>query len=695
MLRDEDFSTRAKVDRYGRKLSKNAGREELKKYYRLEDDDEQDSQSEADDDVEVERELDRINAGDDGISSSEDSSSDDEGVDEEAEEEVFGVLEERDGENGIPQGEVSSRIAVVNLDWDNIRAADLMAVFSSFVPANERIRKISIYPSQFGKERIEKEELDGPPKEIFGFGKSTSLHDDESGDSEAVDEGGDIEEGDKDEFESIKKSLLKEDKGQEFNSARLRRYQLERLRYYYAILDCSSIIAAQAIYNAVDGAEYLTTANFFDLRYVPIDVDFSEDEPRDECVRIPDGYRPNEFVTDALQHSKVRLTWDADDGSRKEAQKRAFGGSRADIDENELKAYLGSDSSDDEEPKPIVIDATADDPNPSIQDERNTDEAKPKVSKKEAERQRMRALLGLGSEPTSKKKAESKGPVGDMQVTFSSGLTSETNGGSVFENEPEREETTAEKYIRKEKERKARRKEKMKSSHNVTEYPEATTTDKAEALNKSAKDDKAEPDLGFSDPFFNAATHDKANTTAQRKADKRKKREERTAEEAANAGKRAELELLMMDDKANNNDVKHFDINELAKAEKALSKNKKSKKKKKKLNEREAQALKAKENDEFKIDVRDERFRDVFESSEFAIDPSHPRFKGTEGMKRILEEGRKKRRLSDDDDDGRGEKKAARKVKSRRIGAEEDDGDLKRLVDKVKGSSKNKAVEDN
>ena len=685
MLRDDDFSSRAKVDRYGRKLSKNAGREELKRYYRLEDDEEQNEQSEADEDVEVEEELDRINARDQGISSSEDSSSDDEDLDEDVEEEVFGLLNNQDGENDIPQGEVTSRLAVVNLDWDNIRAADLMAVFSSFVPANERIRKTSIYPSQFGKERIEKEELDGPPKEIFGSGKQTSPYDDQSSNSEVGDEAKDGEEGDKTEFERIKKSLLKGDPGQEFNSAKLRRYQLERLRYYYAVLDCSSVTAAQAIYNAVDGAEYLTTANFFDLRYIPDETDFSEDEPRDICERIPDGYRPNEFVTDALQHSKVRLTWDADDGSRKEAQKRAFGGSRAEIDENELKAYLGSDSSEDEGSKPVVIDATADVPGQSVQDERNAEKSGSMLSKKETERQRMRALLGLESEQIGRKKAQANGPVGDMQVTFSSGLTSEPKGGSIFENEPERDETTAEKYIRKEKERKARRKEKTKSSRNDTEHSEKTKTT-AESQNQSAVHDEAEKDLGFSDPFFTAPSNDRAKTTAQRKADKRKKREERTAEEAASAAQRAELELLMIDDQAANKaDMNHFDINEIAKAEKALSKNKKSKKK---LNEREAQALKAKENDKFEIDVGDERFRDVFESHEFAIDPSHPRFKGTEGIQRILEEGRKKRqrRVSDgDENDAVGEKgEKIRKAKSRRIGGEGEDGDLKRLVDKVK-----------
>lgn len=677
MLRDDDFSSRAKVDRYGRKLSKDAGKNELKRFYRIEDDSEEGSE---DEDDEVGRELERVDAEDEDVLSSDDSSSDDEDIDEDEEDEVFGLLENQDGEDGIPMGEVSSRIAVVNLDWDNIRAADLMAVFSSFVPSTGRIRKISIYPSQFGKERMDREEMDGPPKEIFRGSKTS---DEQGRFSESFEE----EDGSIDEDEEIKKSILKEDQGQEFNSAKLRRYQLERLRYYYAVLDCSSLSVAQSIYDAVDGTEYLTTANFFDLRYIPNETDFSDDQPRDECERIPDNYRPNEFVTDALQHSKVRLTWDADDVSRKEAQKRAFAGSRADIDENDLKAYLGSDSSGDEGPEPIVVDSTSAAPTPASEDRQQGQKPESRMSKKEAERQKMRSLLGLESEPaSSKSKAETHRPVGDMQVTFSSGLTSEANKSSVFENEPERDETTAEKYVRKEKERKARRKEKMKASRTGAGPSTDTADAKGQSDDASDKDHEKEKDLGFSDPFFTAPTNDKVNTTAQRKADKRKKREERVAEEAAAAAKRAELELLMVGDKTDTQDINHFNINEIAEAEKALSKKKKSKRK---MTEREKQALEAKEKDRFKIDVGDERFRDVFESNEFAIDPSHPRFKGTEGMKRLLDEGRKKRRTGDGDD-GVAEEQHTTSRKKRKVETLGDVGDLKSLVDSVKGKTNNK-----
>ncbi|KAL5334511.1 hypothetical protein BJX70DRAFT_391353 [Aspergillus crustosus] len=654
ILHDKDFSRNAAVDRYGRKLASDDTKKHLERFYRLEDEDEEGEAEEdeanlsVDDDEEILKELKRVEsrgpgydpARDGGFSasSSEDESSGDEDEDEEEEEVASDEeLEFPDKQQtDVPVGEVTDRIAVVNLDWDNIRAEDLMAVFSSFTPAGGRVLKVTVYPSEFGKERMEKEETEGPPREIF------ALKDEEDEDN------GEEEELDSDEEEEeIKKSIVKEDKGEEFNSTKLRKYQLERLRYYYAILKFSSKDVAKHVYDNVDGAEYLTSANFFDLRFVPDETDFSDDQPRDDCQRIPDGYQPNDFVTDALQHSKVKLTWDMDDKSRKEAQARAFRGSRKDIDENDLKAYLASDSSENEDDGGLeIVDNTKGDGK--------------KLSQKEEERQRMRALLGLSAQPAPAPKSD--GPVGEMEVTFTSGLASGPNHDTIFENEPE--ETSVEKYLRKERERKKRRKEKLKG-----EKPENEVDDNNDDVDEKPQEDA---DLGFDDPFFNDPSG-KAAAAANRKEERRKKRAEREAEEAAAASKRAELELLMMDDDDAKTGMRHFDMNEIAKAEKQARKKGKRKGKDRAVPE---------VSDNFEMDVSDPRFFRLFQNHEFAIDPTNPKFKSTSGMKALLEEGRKRRRdrdeLGEEDDRCRDSKKHKQRSKK---GASDTD-DLKSLVDK-------------
>ena len=642
ILKDEDFTRRAKVDRYGRPVETDSERQRLKRRF----DFDSDADDTADNDTAVQRELQRVEQVYDPLregalsgSSSEESSSEDEDED--------GILDEAGSADhlgdDVPMGEASSRLAVVNLDWDNIRAEDLMAVFSSFLPAGDRLLKVAIYPSEFGKERLEREEMEGPPEGIFASrqeGGEESLSDSNSQDDE----------------DEIKKSIVKPDEGEEFDSAKLRQYQLERLRYFYAVLTFSSTPAAKAIYDAVDGTEYLSTANFFDLRFIPDETDFSTDKPREEREKIPDGYKPNEFVTDALQHSKVKLTWDAEDVSRKEAQARAFRGGRQEIDENDLKAYLGTDSSDDEPEEPPATIPVAQSANV--------------MSKKEKERQKMRALLGLGAEPAKPSKEE-QGPVGDLQVTFSSGLSGGAeNKASVFENEPEIEETTVEKYVRKERERKQKRKEKLK---HTTEM--ATVADDTENLGVVVKDASEEAqDLGFDDPFFAAPENDKASASKIRKEERLKKRAEREAEEAANAINRAELELLMVDDK--DTEVKHFDMNEIEKAEKRAKKKGKHRKKDK------SSVVGELVTDDFKLDTQDPRFAPrLFGNHEFAIDPTNPKFKGTAGMKALLDEGRKRRAKKDLDP----EEKLRSKHQQPKLAARSvDEDDVRKLVEKVK-----------
>jgi len=82
--------------------------------------------------------------------------------------------------------EPTRRFAVVNMDWDNMRAIDLYTVFSSVLtsaqqpqgtskrrqedsqpPPSGKLLKVTIYPSEFGRERMAKEEEEGPSAEVF------------------------------------------------------------------------------------------------------------------------------------------------------------------------------------------------------------------------------------------------------------------------------------------------------------------------------------------------------------------------------------------------------------------------------------------------------------------------------------------------------------------------------------------------
>lgn len=167
-------------------------------------------------------------------------------------------------DDGVPRGKDTSRLAVVNLDWDHIRAKDLYKVFSSIVSplatsssaisqsasvngkgrrreaaamqiTRGRCVRVRVYPSDYGRERMSKEDIEGPPKEIFkGDGAQASGSAGPGADSaeprksKSKKKGKAKRRADDDEDEDDQ--LFQVDEGGEFDEEQLRKYQLERLR---------------------------------------------------------------------------------------------------------------------------------------------------------------------------------------------------------------------------------------------------------------------------------------------------------------------------------------------------------------------------------------------------------------------------------------------------------------------------------
>ena len=176
-----------------------------------------------------------------------------------------------------------------------------------------------------------------------------------------------------------------------------------------------------------------------------------------------------------------------------------------------------------------------------------------------------------------------------MEITFTPGLTDKKGD----------DETTLEKYQRKLKEKKKKRKEEAR-----------------EAVKEKEIQKKKKPRQPLDD-FFDADSEDEEDVKDAKKNKKGKKVEAKVADEPRTAATAEELALLVASDNPNGG-AKHFDMSAVLKAEKKpVKKGKRGRKEKRGPSDQDTQ-------EDFRIDVGDERFKALHEDHAFAIDPSNP-----------------------------------------------------------------------
>ncbi|KXN90081.1 Pre-rRNA-processing protein ESF1 [Leucoagaricus sp. SymC.cos] len=609
-LKGKKGKERAKprVDKYGRKLSKTHEEDYLEKYYRLAP---VEDENEAKVTEEITKPIDYAR-GEVLMASSDEE--DDKSL------RVHKDLEEAEKED-IGIANRTRRLAVVNVDWDHVRAEHLFKIFSSLVSltaprvpvsatlagaktgksgvspvARGAILSVKVYPSDFGKARMEREEKEGPPAEIFKKRRKES-------------------------DEINEKTIYEFGDENEYDEEALRRYQLERLRYYYAIVECDTTEAASHIYNELEGTELERSANVFDLSFVPDDMTFNNDTRDEVTENVSTDYKPVDYVTDALRHSKVKLTWDEDDPERYQATRRQL--TRQEIEEADFRAYIASSSSEDES---------------------GSDNEGAAKRSKNTSREKLRALLLGGNDDTMPEgwNDEGNGNDVDMEITFTPGLSERK----------EEEETTLDKYQRQVRDRRKKRKEEHKEKR-------ASKEGRKHVKSKVKGDD-----------FFDSSNDEDEDVRDDQGRNSDGKREKSGGQvEARKESTAKELSLIVASQVDNRHEPKHFNMKTVLKVEK--HKGKKGKKSKEDAGENELQ-------DDFTIDVKDDRFKALHEDHQFAIDPTNPQFKKTKAMKAFLEERQRRQK------ELRGEDVHA--ISQAKVDGGKDSG-LKNLVESLKRKS--------
>lgn len=264
-----------------------------------------------------------------------DTSSEDDDDSEATQDEAVGILNANSED--LPMTETPSPyLAIQNLDWSNVRAVDIFMIISSFVPNPGAVRRVRVFPSDFGLEKMEKEELMGPTN-IWKRKRRKIDEDEDIADDEVTNDP---------QVNTTTSEFVESD----FDPEKLRAYEVSKLKYYFAIVEFSDPKYADLAYEQVDGMEFESSSAALDMRSIEIDQidDIVKDRPlRDESTGVPSHYEPPDFVVDALQQSNVDCTWDVGDRDRARVLTKYLSGDtwKELAEDGQLKQYLASDVS--------------------------------------------------------------------------------------------------------------------------------------------------------------------------------------------------------------------------------------------------------------------------------------------------------------------------------------------------------------
>ena len=547
----------------------------------------------------------------DALSDDESFSSDSTGSQEEEEWDVDLALhsqEDHENNNDLITYESSPYLAVCNLDWRHVRAVDIFVILSSF--CSNEVKSVKIYKSNFGKERLEKERIYGPPAAIWKKTKEgandqlssqeetddtepssdSSLAGEEEAsvtstenstvedDNEEIEREGEDEKDDpianhsNDLYKHFPhQSMVVDDKDKEYediDTEKLRAYERSKLKYYFAVAEFHNADAADRVYKELDGMEFENSSASFDLRSIGLDqlssIPVGEEE--DVCHVVPSNYQPPKFVVEALQHTRVECTWDEATDKERERKLTQFFGVSADawnamVEGDDLKAYLASSS----------------DSSASDDDEEEGEQRNEGTSKRQQKAIQLRKLLGLendedtemskhadeeqnllstDSERNSDEEEEGKGKEAIIKLGVPD-LSSKIRSKLEDKHKDEKKLTPWEKYQEKRKEKKLQKRQQKRRDKNFEDIDDGDGMygeDPEFGVPEWEGDDKQEDDFFIEQAEQEDKSHDQEEKKGKnerpnsKKEEKSKNVHQQLTKDGRVASTKEELELLLASD---------------------------------------------------------------------------------------------------------------------------------------------------
>jgi hypothetical protein len=324
---------------------------------------------------------------------------------------------------------------------------------------------------------------------------------------------------------------------------------------------------------------------------------------RDEASSLPSNYVPPEFVVTALQATSVQCTWEAGDRERdRSLTKYASSGQdwRSIAESDDLRAYLGSDASSDEEAP---------------------EDGKGKASA-------MRKMLGLDSDDDDESVVEKSGTEEEAEAS-SDEETFESESFLVSAKDGEKEVSFvpgAEKL-----------EDKIRSAMDKKKNGEMTPWDQfLEKKKQKRKDKKALANAKRTEVNEMRRGRPICDTSHATNFES----EEKTDKKTSKGKSKAELELLVAGDDGEE-EAKDYDMRGLQRIDQNKSKKLKGARKRKEA------ALEANvTGTDFQVNVEDDRFSAVLDGSDdrYGIDMTDTNYKETPAMRKIMSEQTRRRK---------------------------------------------------
>ena len=333
---------------------------------------------------------------------------------------------------------IGKRLALTNMDWDNLTAVDIMAIFNSLCKGGEMfIRRVEILPSLYGIEQMKNDTLYGPPQALF--------------DTDA-----DATQQSKKKRKNKASEMIDEDINTEaFDQNQLRKYEMNKMKYFYAVIHCNSSKTAERIYSEYNDYEFELSNIRLNLSFIADDLEFPQ-AIKESVSEVPPDYefKASNSLNRALNHTQVKLTWDETDPKRLRKFQRIMDADPDEIDEDEYKEFLASGTEDEE----VEEDEIA-------HDKDKVEEYRQKLlgclSDSKADPFRKRNL-----QQSDEESGDEEGE-GELNIKFNVGFGEDVGEKLIKQKKYKKDkarETAWESYQRKRKEKKKEKKEQAKST---------------------------------------------------------------------------------------------------------------------------------------------------------------------------------------------------------------------------------------